>query len=520
MPPLGLRVRRRASAFATACLLGAAHLLALVAMASLQAQAPAPASAATVTAALLSDPHLDPFRDPAKAKRLAIAPVSQWAEILAEASSADAAAQFASLQKSCNEKLTDADASLELSAFDDAARAHPEVVLVAGDMLVHAFGCRYRTLLDPSGTDIAGLAEFAAKAVEFQLAQLQQRFPGTPIHFAPGNNDTDCEDYTLDDNSRFLNRLTDAVSAGWQGISPHDRNSARQDFKRLGSYSLPLSASVPNTRVIVLDDLYLSSDYKGTCGKRANRTSADALLTWVGAQFAEARRTHQAVWVLAHIPPEVNVYRTYLHPHDICHGEAPASFLNDDALANLLVQYADTVRVFISGHTHVDEIHLIEGTNLKSATVSLKTIPSISPISTNAPAYLLARIDPKTATLLNYSKRIATTMNAATIGSNAPSASARWQWSTAYDFSDQYHEPAFTSGSVSDLLHRWQNEPDASAKQVEAYQTSLASGLRLLALRLSWPQQLCAMLHSSAAGFTACACSAQGGLLPPVQNAK
>ncbi|WP_419806914.1 metallophosphoesterase [Terriglobus sp.] len=463
----------------------------------------------TVTAVLMSDPHLDPFRDPAKAKRLAAAPPEQWAAILAEAPSADADTQFDALQKTCTVKLADADAALELSAFNDARAAQPSIVLIGGDMLVHGFSCRYRALLDPSGTDTAGLADFAVKTVEFQLSQLQQRFPKAQIHLALGNNDTDCEDYALDENSRFLNRLVDAVAAGWTGVSPAERTRAKQDFKRFGSYNLPLAAAVPNTRILVLDDLYLSSDYRGTCNKKSNGASATALLTWVGAQLAQAKRAHQAVWLLAHIPPELNVYRTYMHPHDICHGEAPATFFPSDDFNNLIMQYTDTVRIFVAGHTHIDEIHLLEGASAQSGSVPLKVIPSLSPVSTNAPAYLLAQIDPGSAELLNYQKRVA-----------AAQAGATPQWSTAYDFRALYQEPAFTAASVNDLLHRWQTTPDTSAVQIDAYERSVASGLRQLAFRASWPQQLCAMQHSSAAAFAACACFARGGLLPPAQSAK
>ena len=498
-------IRARDKAWATMF-----SLLVTVLMASgVCMRAEAPAAPAAVTAALLSDTHLDPFRDPAKAKRLAVAPVSQWAAILAEPPSTDAETQFANLQKTCSEKLPDADAALELSAFEDAAATHPAVVLVGGDMLAHAFGCRYRTLLDPSGTDTAGLADFAAKTIEFQLLAMQQRFPNTPIHLALGNNDTDCDDYSLDEDSRFLHRLGAAVAAGWSGVTSHDRSAARQDFERFGSYSLPLSGAVPNARIIVMDDLYLSSDYRGTCAKKPGHASAAALMAWLSTQLADAKREHQAVWVLAHIPPEVNVYRTYLHPHDICHGESPATFFANDSLNSLLVQYAGTVRVFISGHTHVDEIHLLEGGAGVTGSIALKTIPSVSPVSNNAPAYLLAQIDPHSATLMDYSKRVAAT-----------SAGSAAHWTTAYDYGQRYREPAFTAQAVGDLLRRWQSAPDVSSAEIDNYQMSIASGFRLFALRATWAQQLCAMQHSSAAAFTQCACAATGGMLPPTQKVK
>ena len=47
-----------------------------------QAAAQTHAPATTISALMVSDIHLDPFYDPAKAKQLAAAPASEWEQIL------------------------------------------------------------------------------------------------------------------------------------------------------------------------------------------------------------------------------------------------------------------------------------------------------------------------------------------------------------------------------------------------------------------------------------------------------
>src|SRR5215469_15615084 len=69
------------------------------------AQTHAPTS--TVPALMVSDIHLDPFYDPAKAKQLAAAPVSEWAKILSSPDSPGRADAYAALQKTCGAKGED-----------------------------------------------------------------------------------------------------------------------------------------------------------------------------------------------------------------------------------------------------------------------------------------------------------------------------------------------------------------------------------------------------------------------------
>ncbi len=104
-----------------------------------------------VPVALLADPHFDPFREVSKVPRLAAAPVEQWAAILAEPAAPGDAKAFRDLQTACNESSVDAANDLMLSAFDASAQktaqGAPAFVMLAGDLLVHRFDCRYEKLL-------------------------------------------------------------------------------------------------------------------------------------------------------------------------------------------------------------------------------------------------------------------------------------------------------------------------------------------------------------------------------------
>ena len=55
----------------------------------------------TVSGLMLSDFHFDPFHDPAKARRLAAAPVSAWKGILEEPDSPGRQQALDALQKTC-----------------------------------------------------------------------------------------------------------------------------------------------------------------------------------------------------------------------------------------------------------------------------------------------------------------------------------------------------------------------------------------------------------------------------------
>ena len=106
-----------------------------------------------VSVVMLSDLHFDPYRDPAKVSALRGAPAMQWAKILSDPMSVTQTQDYLSLQTACHARGVDSSWDVIESSLKAAHTQDPEplFVTVSGDLLVHNFECRTKTL-DPTAT--------------------------------------------------------------------------------------------------------------------------------------------------------------------------------------------------------------------------------------------------------------------------------------------------------------------------------------------------------------------------------
>ncbi len=127
-----------------------------------------------------------------------------------------------------------------------------------------------------------------------------------------------------------------------------------------------------------------------------------------------------------------------------------------------------------------------------------KSSPSITPINGNRPTFTLARINPATANLVDY-----TVFKASNLTGIATT------WSAEYTYSTAYHQPAFNATAASTLIADFQSDPSAQTSASQSYLRNYFPGAGNLTILLQtvWPQYTCSMAHDSAAAFTACACS-------------
>jgi len=458
---------------------------------------------ANVPALLLSDVHLDPFADPAKVVKLNAAPATEWPAILSAPASPTEAQDFAALQKSCPTRGIDTPYVLwqsSLAAIHNNA-AQAKFITLSGDLLAHSFDCKYKALLPTASP--ADYTAFTEKTVRTIATTLRSAMPGVPLYIAMGNNDSGCADYALDaTHDAFLGLVAKIIGESLPAdLAPAERAAAVRDFAAGGNYSVPLAA-VPHTRLLVVDDLFFSGKY-ATCSGKADPAPAAAQLTWLAEQIARARHQHERVWVMGHIPPGVDLYATARKFANVCAGAFPKMFLGNESLANLLSANADVVRLAIFGHTHADELRLL--TPDRSARVSaiaalgvpLKVVASITPINGNRPTFTLAKVDPATASLADYTVVMA---------SNLTGVDATW--APEYTYSTAYREPAFDAYSLTNLIPTLQADPAAKSDASKAYLRAYFPGDLSLILQLAWPQYACSLNHDSAAAFSACACAA------------
>lgn len=478
------------------------------------AQAAAPATPTTIPAIFLSDIHLDPFHDPAKAVRLNAAPASEWADILAAPDAPTQPQDYAALQRTCAGRGTDTPDLLWQSSLSAirARASHVRFATVSGDLLVHQFDCRYKTLLPAESH--ASFVSFVEKAVRYIVSSLRDALPGVPIYFAMGNDDSGCTDYALEPtHDEFLGLTARIIAEAFPtDLIPADRETAIRDFSIGGYYSVPLAA-VPHTRLIVLDDVFLSTSYT-TCSGGTDPTPATAQLAWLLIQLNVARQRHEHVWVLGHIPPGTNFYATVRRLATSCVSGKPQMFLGSERLAEILAENADIVRLAIFGHTHSDEMHLlttetaagdaphpasgIRNTDrVNSAGVPLKIIASITPVNGNRPTFTLAAVDAATATLVDFTVIMASNLTGVDTS-----------WSPEYTYSAAYGKPAFDAGAVSSLIAGFHADPAAGSAASQAYLRNYFPGDISGVIRLAWPQYTCSMDHDSGQSFTACACAA------------
>ncbi len=372
---------------------------AVVAGAPLAAQSPAPVAAATVRAVFLSDIHLDVFKDQALVAKLAGQP-ALGAETPATSG------PLAAAQQNCR-SLPDTSDELFRSGLVSMApkAASVSFVTVSGDLIAHQFiECFTAFVLkeQPKGSEAAQYEAFSAeqrlkyrnfvqKTIEYITGSLHETFPNTPIYYAMGNNDTDCGDYDIDAKGEFLRYMAEiVVNSLPPNLSQADRATVRADFSAAGYYSTPL-AGAPNTRMIVLGDLFMSGSY-ATCAGKEDAVPAEAELAWLRGQLKDLN-PGENVWLMGHIPPGLDLYSSAKKMR-------PVMFLKygfDDQLAS----QNGVVRVGIFAHTHLDGVGQIQSSDAAHP-ITLKMVQSISPDHGNPPTYTLADVDAKTGALLSY----------------------------------------------------------------------------------------------------------------------
>lgn len=458
-----------------------------------EGQEPSAGGAAPVRVLMVSDIHFDPFTDPGKVEKLSTASADGWDAILKSAPSPDRAARVASLEKACPVKGSDTDYALLASSVSAmrAGAAGARFIVVSGDLLAHNFSCKYSATL--AHATAAGYNAFAAKTLEFVMDELRSVFPGVPVYTALGNNDSGCGDYRIDAGGDFLRAIAPALSAD---IRVAERKQARRDILAGGYYSVELPAPMERTRLVVLDDVFMSRE-NATCGGEPDPAAAAKQIAWLRSQLEEARREHGKVWVMAHVPPGIDPYSSIRKLISVCAGGAPETFLSSNAFPDAIAEFGDVVRLTIFGHTHMDELRLVGATKPGSEMkpVPLKIVPSISPIHQNEPAFAVASVDPASAILKDY--EVIAASNGTGVGT---------EWREEYDFDRAYGEKEFSGDSIERLIAGFRADPEAKTPASQEYLRDYYAGDRSALLKLFWPQYACALANDTADGFRSCAC--------------
>lgn len=459
-----------------------------------------------VPALFVSDVHFDPFWDPGKAAQLAAAPAGHWRSILESPASPDREQRFSALKTACHMRGDDTSFPL----FESALRAMKEragdarFVTVSGDLIAHQFDCRYKSLF-PEGKP-EDYRAFVEKTIAFVAGELDRIASHAPVYVALGNNDSDCGDYRLDEDGPFL---ADIGPDLLRSLPQRERGEATASFRKGGYYSVRLPAPVERTRLVVLNDVFLSPWHQ-SCSGKPDAAAANEELDWLAKQLASAHAAGERVWVLGHIPPGVDAYSTLAHAGPACDSKPPVMFLASDKLAQELAESGSEIRLGIFAHAHTDEFKLLEpvssdavfgppaasGTKAKGAEVAVKMVPSISPINGNKPAFTIAQVNPSTARLADY--RVFAAENPQGTG----------KWAELYDFDRTYHRKSFSPIAVRSILAEFSSDPGRKSTASQAYVRNFLTGQPDILLPEVWPRYVCTLSQTTASSYSHCACSA------------
>ncbi len=208
-------------------------------------------------------------------------------------------------------------------------------------------------------------------------SKLALAFPKSQFVFVLGNNDIPCGDYRTADRSAYA----EALARIWAPLVDRGGSSPQfaSSFVRGGYYTVRLAR--PRLRLMVLNSVLFSTEYRGNCGADDPRAAVEQL-AWLSARLRATPAGTRNV-VIMHIPPGIDAFST-----DFLHGFVMWHFLRPQygrALVAMLQSARNRVAYAITGHTHRFDVRF-------AGNVPMLILGSLAPVYGNNPAFYLLRV--------------------------------------------------------------------------------------------------------------------------------
>lgn len=316
---------------------------------------------------VISDIHFNPLADPALVPQLIAAEPSQWEAIFAAKPTVQA----------YGEDSTWPLLAALVSGLQDV-QPKPKLILFTGDILPHHFREKFEAAAQSKDPQL--FRTFVKKDFAFVTLEIERAAGGVPVIYTTGNNDEECGDYELQPGGPFLNDIAADVKA----MAQLD-GDALMDWSTAASYETanPLA---PHHRILALNSNYWSRRYKNACGSGSD--PGQAVMDWLSAQLADAKKHNAKVWLVYHIPPGID-------GHSSARAKQTVDFWNPKyamAFYHLLDEYRGIIDLSLAGHTHLDDMRLVSSAH----TTSLVLInPAVSPNIGQNPAFRVITVDSK-----------------------------------------------------------------------------------------------------------------------------
>ena len=362
----------------------------------------------------VSDLHFNPCYDKAIVKRLFQSGPEDWDSIFKS-----------STIKTPSPFYQDTNYPLLTSFLEDAgSRGDFDFILFSGDFLGHDL----RDLYQQSSGDasFSDYEAFISKTVSFLSACFQETFPGKVIFPCIGNDDNYDGDYKITPGSGFLDMVTECWAPILNLAEKRGQTSFFETFPKGGYYTAALPG-LPNRRLIVLNNIFMSQSYAGGCAPGL----VYAQLAWFKEMLSDCKEKGEKAWVVFHEPLGINVY-TSLHPKNKTLADTPVPFMKTryyEVLFRHLGTFYPDIEVIFSGHTHMDDFRVMLGSEDKPLLYNHIT-PAVSPLFGNNPGYQVFTVNRDTLVPSDYTTRF---LNLLEIKGDTPGV-----WADEYSFGKTY----------------------------------------------------------------------------------
>lgn len=422
----------------------------------------------------LSDLHFDPFARPGLVPELDRSPVKDWARIFAKGS--DTAPSGAG---------EDSNYALMMATLKAAAGAgiRYDYVVHSGDFLTHDFQYGYQRTAGPAPQGYAG---FVIKTMTFIGMQMRATLGKVPIYGSAGNNDAICGNYMIEPDSALLK----AMAAQWGKLAKQPGRLA--DFSVGGYYKVP-HPTVKNHDLIILNDIFWSTQYQNACGAGKGDPGA-AQMSWLAWQLYQAQMRGRTATLVMHIPPGINGYSVSRSPYT-CGGAMPSFWRREygDAFLGLLEQFRSVVGASLAGHTHMDDFRVVSDAGGTPYFMTHIT-PSVSPFFGNTPSFSFIQYDRRTAALSDYAVFV---LGGAGAG-GAPS------WGLEYVFRQAYGQDNAGPAGVKAVTNAIRTSEAARDKFIRYYAAETRG--RSTISNDNWRAYSCAHDNLTEDDYAACYC--------------
>jgi len=382
--------------------------------------------------ALLSDIHLDPFDPPELAAQLADSAVEAWPAL------------FATITKQAMSSWgRDTNYALFASSLDAVTKsaATTDFVIVPGDFLAHEFEKKAADALGTASSE-EKISALAVGTTAFVGDSLARALPDKPIILALGNNDSDCGDYEITPGGRYLAGTRDVV----RRLAGADLLAT--DFDRTyaaGGYYAVRHPGLPETLILVVNDILWSADYRDACGSNGE-AAAEAMFAWLRDRLAGQKAAGGSVWLVHHIPWGIDPFST-AHSKDSACAAKVVPFLRApyaDAFISLLRDYRDVIQASYAGHVHTDGYRLLIDDDGNALGLQ-KVVPAISPIYDQNPAFQIVTYERASGVPTDFATYYLANLDQASLA-------VPGDWRIEYTFNEAYGVGPYSADSVAAMV--------------------------------------------------------------------